>query len=134
MRDERGAGSVLALAMTGVVVLVAFAVLGIGALVATHRLAQSAADLAALAGAQTLQGGGDPCARAAEVARRNGATLQGCRVEGWNLAVTVVRSSPRLLGQVFQQRARSRAGPAAPERGARWSAHSSESERVSSRL
>ena len=113
MRDERGAGTVLALAMTAVVALVAFAVAGATALVAGHRLAQSAADLAALAGAQALQGGGqDPCVRAAAVAHRNGASLDACRIEGWNVAVSVVRRSPRLLGQVSSLRARSRAGPA----------------------
>lgn len=112
MRDERGAGTVLALALTAVVVLVAFAVAGGTALVASHRVAQSAADLAALAGAQAMQlGGVDPCARAADVARRNGATLERCRIEGWSVAVTVLRVSPPLLGRVSSLRARSRAGP-----------------------
>ena len=56
-------------------------------------------------------GGVEPCARAADVARRNGATLERCRIEGWSVAVTVVRVSPPLLGRVSSLRARSRAGP-----------------------
>lgn len=116
VRDERGAGTVLALALTAVVALVAFAVAGVTALVAGHRLAQSAADLAALAGAQAMQiGGVDPCVRAEDVARRNGASLEVCRIDGWNLEVTVVRQSPRLLGQVASLRARSHAGPVAQD-------------------
>lgn len=110
--DERGAGSVLAVAMMGLLVTITVAVAGVVAIVATHRTAQSAADLAALAGAAALQDGGDPCAQAAEVARRNGATLSGCAVEGWNVSVAVSADTARLPGGVLDLKARGRAGPA----------------------
>ena len=55
-------GSVLAVAMMGVLVTVTVAAAGVVGVVATHRTAQSAADLAALAGAAALQDGGDACA------------------------------------------------------------------------
>ena len=56
-----GAGSVLAVAMLGLLVTVTVAAAGVVGIVATHRTAQSAADLAALAGAAALQDGGDAC-------------------------------------------------------------------------
>jgi uncharacterized membrane protein len=41
----------------------------VAAMVRDHRVAQSAADLAALAGASALQRGDDPCAAAAAMSR-----------------------------------------------------------------
>ena len=104
---ERGSGSVLALAVTGcAVVLLGFLAVLAGGLVA-RSAAQSAADLSAIAGAQELSRvatGGEPCARAGEVARENGATLQRCDVIGDH-----VRVETRVRGA----RASSRAGPVA---------------------
>ncbi len=80
--------------------------------VAAHRTAQSAADLAALAGAAALQDGGDACGQAAAVATRNRAHLSGCEVDGWNVAVDVTARTSPLPGGVLELRARGRAGPA----------------------
>lgn len=111
MRREDGAATVLAGALCGVIVLVAAAVAGVTALIGTHRVAGAAADLSALGAAAALQDGQDPCGRAAELARRNRARLTGCTVRGWQVAVTVVATSPRLLGRTHELPARARAGP-----------------------
>jgi secretion/DNA translocation related TadE-like protein len=113
-RDERGAGTVLALAMVGVVLFVTVAVSGVVAVVGRHRIAQSAADLAALAGAAALQEGRDACASAAALARRNQARLTGCRVSGWEVEVRVV-SVGRVWGMEQELAARGRAGPVGPQ-------------------
>ena len=119
-RDDAGAGTVLAVAMVGLLVTVTVATSGAVGLVAGHRRAQAAADLAALAGAAALQDGGDACRRAGTVAERNGASLRRCRVEDWSVAL-VVASSVRLPGGSIDLRARSHAGPvtALPGRTAR---------------
>lgn len=108
--DEAGAASVLTLALLGVLLLVGLGSAGIVAVVAGHRTAQAGADLAALAGAGALQDGGDACGTAAEIARRNRTTLEGCRVEEWEVVVEVA-SEVRLLRGQAALRARARAGP-----------------------
>ena len=110
--DERGAGSVLAVAMMGLLVTVTVAAAGVVGVVATHRTAQAAADLAALAGAAALQDGGDACAQAAAVAERNLARLDSCAVDGWDVAVGVTADTAHLPGGVLDLHARGRAGPA----------------------
>jgi secretion/DNA translocation related TadE-like protein len=134
--DERGAATVVALAMVGLLVAVAVAVMCGVAVVAAHRTAQSAADLAALAAADALQQGQDACARAAELARRNRSELRRCAVDGWNVAV-VVTSRLRLPVGDVELPARGRAGPvatldAAPEGRQRssWSGVLSRSSRL----
>jgi secretion/DNA translocation related TadE-like protein len=97
--------------MLGVLVTVTLAAGGVVGVVAAHRVAQSAADLAALAGAAALQDGGEACQRAALVARRNHAHLRQCRVQEWNVAVVVVADTARLPGGVLDLEARGRAGP-----------------------
>ena len=111
-RADDGAGSVLAVAMMGLLVTVAVAVGGVVGVVATHRTAQSAADLAALAGATALQDGDDACGRAAEIARRNRARVRSCAVEGWNVTVVVQADTAHLPGGALDLKARGRAGPA----------------------
>lgn len=111
---QRGAATVLVVGMAGLLMLVGAAAGVVGAIVAAHRSAQSAADLAALAGAATFaeHTGRDPCAAAAEVAAANGALLDSCAVEGEDLVVEVTVGGPRWLGQDQDLRARARAGPA----------------------
>jgi secretion/DNA translocation related TadE-like protein len=109
-RGEGGAGAVLAIAMMGLLVTVTVGTSGAVGVVASHRRAQSAADLAALAGASALQDGGDPCGRAAVIARRNGAELRQCQTRDWQVAVVVSRDV-RLPGSAFALEARGRAGP-----------------------
>ena len=109
-RGEQGAGTVLAVTTIGVIVSVTVGTSGAVGVVAGHRRAQSAADLSALAGATTLQNGGDACARAEVIAGRNGADLHRCQVNGTEVVVVVARSV-RLPGLPIDLRARARAGP-----------------------
>jgi secretion/DNA translocation related TadE-like protein len=97
--------------MMGLLVTVTVATMCAVGVIAGHRRAQSAADLAALAGASALQDGGDPCQRAGSIAERNGARLRRCEVDGWDVAVEVVASGVRLPGGAMDLEARGRAGP-----------------------
>jgi secretion/DNA translocation related TadE-like protein len=117
MRDEDGAGTVLALAMMGLLVTVTLATSGVVGVVAGHRRAQSGADLAALAGAGALQDGGDACQGAGVIARRNGTRLRGCEIDGWNVTV-VVSATVHLPGSPMELEARGRAGPVDADPGA----------------
>ncbi|HEV7740978.1 MAG TPA: Rv3654c family TadE-like protein [Pseudolysinimonas sp.] len=109
MLDERGSGSVLALALLGAAVIVAVAVLGLGSALATRQRVIAAADGAALAAADAAAGAvpGDPCAAASGVAAANRATLVDCALDG---LVATVEVSGRFGPVPF--RARSTAGPA----------------------
>lgn len=110
---ERGAATVLVVALAGLLLLVGAAAGVVGAIVAAHRAAQSAADLTALAGAASLAGhaGRDPCTTAEEVAAANGARLDGCVVHGSDVVVEVTVAGPHWLGQDQDLSARARAGP-----------------------
>ena len=94
--SDRGSGSVLVLAVCLVVR-------------AGHR-ARAAADLAALTGAARVRDGlpGEACAAAGQVARANGATLDGCRVAG---EVVELRARVAVPGRLGAARADARAGP-----------------------
>jgi secretion/DNA translocation related TadE-like protein len=108
---ERGAATVLATAFLGLLLLVGTALGVVVAMVAAHRQAQAAADLAALAAAGALQRGHDACGAAAHVAAANGTSLQDCLVDGTAVTVSVVATGPRFLGQTGDLDARARAGP-----------------------
>jgi secretion/DNA translocation related TadE-like protein len=110
-RRERGSATLLALALIGVLVLVGAALGVVGAMVHAHRVAQSAADLSALAGAEARARGRDPCARAAALAGANGATLDSCTVQGSDVRVQVTVAGPHWLGQHHDLSAQGRAGP-----------------------
>jgi secretion/DNA translocation related TadE-like protein len=116
--EERGGATVLAVTCLGLLLLVGAALGVVAAMVAAHRQAQAAADLAALAGATTIGDGGDPCAAASGVATANRATLLACTVEGSDVHVEVRVTGPRWLGQTGDLTAQARAGPvAAPVAG-----------------
>ena len=108
---ERGGATIMVVTCLAMLLFVG-AGLGVAvAMVASHRRAQAAADLAALAGARTVQTGGDACARAAALASDNGAELTGCTLEGESVVVTVRVTGPRWLGQTADLSAQARAGP-----------------------
>lgn len=105
---ERGAGSVLAIAICAAALVLAIVWLHVlGAAVARQR-ASAAADAAALAAADTLSGrlGGRPCERAAEAAVRNGAALERCDLDGAEAEVEV-----SVDGGWMRVTARARAAP-----------------------
>lgn len=87
---ERGAGTVLALGLGLLAVLAAVLVTLLAQSAALATRAAGAADLAALAAADAARGitPGEPCAVAAEVARRNQARILSC-AEGAGSTVQV---------------------------------------------
>lgn len=109
---EGGAATVLAVALVGLLVWVGAALSVVGAMLAAHRTAQAAADLAALAGATALAQSQESCSAAEATARANGARLSGCVVEGRDVRITVVVSGPQWRGLAIGDLvAESRAGP-----------------------
>ncbi|MGY4645409.1 Rv3654c family TadE-like protein [Cellulomonas sp. URHB0016] len=125
---EQGSGTVLLLGVVAVVLMLGVALSLLVSAQVARAQAQSAADLAALAGAGAMQdatsglgavaaasaagtaAGAEPCAVAAEVARRNGARLATCDDEGGGvLAVDARRSAAWGTAS-----ARARAGPLQP--------------------
>ena len=114
MTRDRGAASLLVVTFAGVLLLVGCALGVVAAMVADHRRAASAADLAALGGAAALQRAEDGCAAATSLASANGARLVSCGVEGADVVVSVEVTGPRWLGQEGDLVGRARAGPAMP--------------------
>jgi secretion/DNA translocation related TadE-like protein len=111
-RDERGAATVLVLTMAGLLMFIGAALAVVIAIVAAHRTAQAAADLAALTGAQAAAEGRDACSAARVVARDNRAELRSCDVTGHVVQVDVEVAGPDWLGQSADLGASARAGPA----------------------
>lgn len=110
--DERGAATLLVVAVVGVLFFVLGALAVVGGIVVAHRQAQAAADLAALAGAAAIADGDDGCARAGALAAANDATLLSCAVAGQEITVRVGVSGPRAVGRGWDASAQARAGPA----------------------
>ncbi len=111
MRHERGSATLFAIACLSVLVLLAAALGVVAAMVRAHRVAQSAADLAALAVADAVGSGRDPCAAGVAVAEANDARLVSCDLDGRDATVTVTAVGPHWLGQVADLSADARAGP-----------------------
>ena len=109
---QRGSASLLVVTLSGLVLLIGLAAAFVTATAAAHRRAQSAADLAALAGAVARQRGDDACGGAADMAGGNGAELVTCELLGDDVRVTVRVPSPELAGHTWEVLARARAGPA----------------------
>lgn len=108
---ERGSATVNALVMIGVLTTVALIVASAGGVFAAHRTAASAADLAALAGAEAMQLGQPGCAAAERIAEANRARLLACRPEGKVITLTVAVELDAAFGSQFTLRGRARAGP-----------------------
>ncbi|MEO7722100.1 MAG: Rv3654c family TadE-like protein [Pseudolysinimonas sp.] len=108
LRDDAGAGAVLAIALVMAVVVVGITGVTLAAAVTARQRVIGAADLAALAAADAASGaiGGVPCRVADGVARANGARLAGCDTDGLVVTVTVIGG---FAGIPIQ--ARSTAGP-----------------------
>lgn len=112
MIRERGAATLLVAACLSLLLVVGAALGVVGAIIVAHRVAQSAADLAALGGAAAAHRGDDGCEVARELAGDNGARLVSCRVEGHDVVVAVRVTGPGWLGQSGDLGATARAGPA----------------------
>lgn len=107
--SERGAATLLGVALSGMLLLLGVTLAEITAVVAAHRRAQAAADLAALAGATSP---GESCSAAQRVATANGARLTGCLLEAADVLVSVEVDPPPGLDRVVTIRGQARAGPA----------------------
>ncbi|MEL7977227.1 Rv3654c family TadE-like protein [Isoptericola sp. F-RaC21] len=114
---ERGAGTVVVLALAAVVVLLALAVGALGAAQRARGAAQAAADLGALAAATAWRQGADPCATATEAVQRNGGQVVECAPEdGGTVGVRASRAAlgPEVgpwAGALGDATAHARAGP-----------------------
>ncbi|MGH4022817.1 MAG: Rv3654c family TadE-like protein [Pseudonocardiaceae bacterium] len=111
--SDRGAATVWSAGALAVLLVVAMAGVHLGgALVARHQ-AESAADLAALAGAVRAIAGERPaCDRALRVTDRMRVRLESCRVAGWDVLVEVSARPGGPLARFGVAEARARAGPA----------------------
>lgn len=110
-RSERGSASLLAVALLGLLMFLGAALSFVAGVVADHRAAQSAADLAALAGGQALQRGDDPCDTAGRIAGANGASVRSCEVSGEDVVVEVHVAARSYAGYSPEVTGRARAGP-----------------------
>jgi secretion/DNA translocation related TadE-like protein len=90
---DRGAGSILAVALLGAILALTALALPLYLVLATRQSVAAAADAAALAAADVRVGimPGYPCETAAVVAAANGAHLDGCRLDGLVATTSVSR-------------------------------------------
>lgn len=107
-RSQRGAATILVVAMAGLLMFVMTGLAAGTGLVTAQRRAQAAADLAALAAASRLD---DACTAAREVAAANAAVLDSCRVDGRDVTVGVFVRGPRVPWRDVRVGAEARAGP-----------------------
>ncbi|MFT4009692.1 MAG: flp pilus-assembly TadE/G-like family protein [Nocardioidaceae bacterium] len=109
--DSSGLVTPLAAASCSGLIMLAYGLCAVGGVLVADRRADSAADLAALAGAGAAQEFADPCVAADEVARDNGTELTRCSARGPVVEVEV-RGTVRLpWGQSLDVAAGARAGP-----------------------
>nr|WP_281180959.1 Rv3654c family TadE-like protein [Actinomyces vulturis] len=112
-QDDKGAGAVMVTSVIAVLLIIAIAVMSVSGLAIAATRARNAADLAAIAGATNaigLYGDIHPCLSAQQVAKRNGANLSSCQIDGNDVIVSVeVPVSALLIHDAA--RAVARAGP-----------------------
>ena len=111
--DDRGVATVWAAG--AIAVLLSMAVFGVylGEAVVIRHHAESAADLAALAGAaQVIAGEQYACAQARRVTDRMRVRLVSCQTQSWDVLVDVAAQPAGWLGGLGAATSRARAGPA----------------------
>lgn len=111
-RRDAGSGSVLAIGAVGVALCVTLGALDVARAVQTSHRARAAADLAALAAAQSVSSGSTPaqaCTRAAAVSAGNSARVRSCAVLG--ACVDVVATAESSRPWTIEASGRARAGP-----------------------
>lgn len=94
---DRGAASVMVLALVGVVLALTVSGLVLASVVVASQRARLAADLGSLAGASAIQDGASAagaCAVAQQVVRANGAATQGCSSVGSVVDLCVMVPAP----------------------------------------
>ena len=116
VRGDEGSATVLAPFGVAAMLLLTGVAVAYGAAVAAAHRAQTAADLAALAGAAHPEASGvDGCALAAVVAGRNGAWIVDCRWDGDDVVVRVAVSADLPIVGRGRAQASARAGPDLPQ-------------------
>ncbi len=119
---DRGSGTIWVIAMSGLLlVAITVAVLRTEAVLARHRV-ERAADLVALAAAQQIGVGVDPCGAGGRIAIANGVTIRSCSCDidesGRSGTVLVVVSRSLTLALVGSRmvsaRSAARREPASP--------------------
>ena len=105
--DERGSGSILAVAILAAVLVLFSLVLPVTTVISLQQRTAGAADASALAAADVAVGihAGSPCLVAARIAAANDTRLDGCVVDG---TTATVRVTTFVLG--FRVVARATAG------------------------
>lgn len=98
LAGDKGAGTVLSLAVLAVICFATTVGVAKAQLALAVHQAATAADLAALAGAQAMV---DPCGRATAVAAANGTQLLECQVTGGDVLVQVRRPMPSLTASLL---------------------------------
>jgi secretion/DNA translocation related TadE-like protein len=98
--------------MMAVLVAITFGAIHVGSAVIARHRAQSAADMAALAGAAAMPAGtAAACTTASDVAQAMGTTQAGCEPDGLDLVVTVDAQLTLSAWGLGPARAVARAGP-----------------------
>ncbi|XVV13061.1 Rv3654c family TadE-like protein [Actinoplanes sp. CA-131856] len=109
---DRGAASILVLALGLSLVVVGLAGAAVGSVWVGRQQARTAADLGALAGAaEAIYGEGVACARAGRFVAANGGRMTSCVVSGLEIVVRVTVAVAPASGLAWQATAAARAGP-----------------------
>lgn len=109
---DAGVAAPLVLAMASVLALVGLVLASLAAVAVARQRAASAADLSAIAAAQSaLEGEGTACARAVALARRVEAALLSCRLDGDVAEVVAAVRPDGPLGRLGTATSQARAGP-----------------------
>ncbi|MFF5080675.1 Rv3654c family TadE-like protein [Actinoplanes sp. NPDC000266] len=109
---DRGAASILLLAVGLCLVVAGLAGAAVGSAWVGRQQARTAADLGALAGAaEAIYGEGVACARAGRFVAANGGRMTSCVVTGLEIVVRVTVEVAPMAGFVGTADAAARAGP-----------------------
>ena len=96
--DDRGAATVLALALVHLLLLLGMVGAVVGSSAITRARVAAVADLAALAAAQSY---GDPCTGARSVAEANDMAAVSCTTEGTDVVVEIASAAPGVVTRLL---------------------------------
>ncbi|MGB8995306.1 MAG: Rv3654c family TadE-like protein [Pseudonocardiaceae bacterium] len=115
VEGDRGVATVWAAGAIAVLVSVAVFGLHLGEAMIVRHHVESAADLAALAGAATVVAGEQyACAQAHRVTDRMRVQLTSCQIRGWDILIEATAHPAGALGTLAAATATARAGPTTP--------------------
>src|SRR5699024_2113335 len=95
-RADRGSATVYALFAFTLLALACVVVMQVAAVARLQHKVTAAADLAAIAAARAAVAGGDGCAAAEGIARRNHTELVGCQMDAAVATLEVRATTPRM--------------------------------------